>query len=318
MNDWPVEGRIEVQNWDPDPVQTGGIYGYLHESATEVPLLAETPTETSLVPVPSKWVVFGSDEIVRLDEQQAKCPWGMVLHCGDRLSALAFIDLLRTRQIKYEFLGEKGRRSHLFVAKSGVSIETCADALVIGGGKTTIQGGDQSTLVGGRQARISGGNRSIVSSGKGSKIAVGNKAIIAGSDLVQAAAGHSSTVVGGYKSSVNAGTLSTVVGGYKSTVSGGYGATVVGGEQACVQGGDYATVIGGDNALVSGGKYAQVFGGVDAVVSGGVDATLRLAYINEDGDRETTTAYVGRYGILADVWYAFDGTNWCPVEVVDV
>lgn len=321
MTDWPVEGRVEVPNWDPDPVQDGGIRGYLHEPATaEQPLLLpeELPAETSLVLTPSKWVVLGSDEIVRLDDQRAKCPWGMVLHCGDRLSALTFVDMLRTRQIKYEYLGEKGHRSHLFVASPGVSLATCADALVIGGRKTTIEGGDQSTLVGGRHAHISGGNRTIVSSGKGAKVAVGNKAIIAGSDHVEADAGHSSTVVGGYKANVNAGTLSTVVGGYKSTVSGGYGATVVGGEQAAVFGGDYATVIGGDQSLVRGGKYAQVFGGVDAVVCGGVDATLRLAYINEAGDRETSTAYVGRFGIQPEVWYMFNGTDWCPTEVRDV
>ncbi len=320
MTDWPVEGRVEVQNWDPDPVQDGGIRGYLHEPATaEEPslLLDESPAETSLVLAPSKWVVLGSNEIVRLDEQRAKCPWGMVLHCGNRLSALAFVDMLRTRQIKYEYLGDKGHRSHLFVAKPGISLAACTDALVIGGSKTTIEGGDQSTLVGGRQAHISGGNRTIVSGGKGARLDAGNKAVIAGSDLVKAAAGHSSTVVGGYKASVYAGTLSTVVGGYKSTVTGGYGATVVGGEHASVIGGDHATVIGGDNALVQGGKYAQVFGGVNAVVSGGIDATLRLAYINEAGDRETSTAYVGRFGILPDVWYMFDGTDWCPAEVLD-
>lgn len=322
---WPLEGRVEVLDWDPSPEQNHGIYGYLQESNTSLlPALVEkTDVSTALIPAgkpDGPWVVLGSDEIVRLDEQMVKCPWGVVLHCGNRESALQFVDLLKANLIRYEYLGEGSARHYMVIGKEGTTIATGEHALVIGGHRTTIEAGDRTTLIGGRRARIAGGNRSIISGGKGAQLLVGNKSTIAGGDHVRANAGHSSTVVGGYKASVAGGTLSTVVGGYKSTVSGGYGATVIGGDQSLVIGGDEATVIGGEDALVRGGKNAIVFGGYRSKVSGGKDATLRIAYTDEAGERNVSTAYVGRYGILPNVIYSFDGNSWCaegPWEMPD-
>lgn len=312
--EWPVSGRVEVADWDPSPdAQGGGILGYLQEPAVDpLPALLErNPTETQLMPATSQWVVLGSNEIVRLENEIVKCPWGVALFCGNRSSALEFVELIHTKNVRCEYLGDQGRLKYMMIGAEGTSIAVGPHSLVVGAGRTEIKGGDRNTLIGGRHARIEGGNHSIISGGKGAKVIVGNKATVAGSDHAEVAAGHSCTVVGGYKSTVVAGTLSTVVGGYKSTVRGGYGATVVGGDKAMVIGGDYATVIGGDDSLVQGGKNAQVFGGVNAKVCGGLDATLRIAYLDGEGKRCISTAYIGRFGILADVVYSFDGTEWC-------
>ncbi len=311
---WPVQGKVEVLDWDPSPALDGGIWGYLQPPTNNLlPAVLEekTSTSTDLVLSTSQWVVLGSNEVVQIDEQIVKCPWGMVLYCGDRVGASKFVDLIHTNAVRCEYLGEEGMRRYMYIGRDGSSISTGERSLVIAGGDTNIDAGDHGTLIGGRNSQIMGGNRTIVSGGKGAKVLVGNKATVAGGDHVEAGAGHSSTVVGGYKSNVLAGTLSTVVGGYKSRVTGGYGATVVGGEKALVTGGDHATVIGGDDSLVFGGDYAQVFGGLRSKVCGGVDATLRIAYLDQKGERCTATAYVGRYGILPDVVYSFDGESWC-------
>ncbi len=313
---WPVEGRVEVSDWNPGPELNGGIWGYLQPPASNLlPAVFEeaASTSTDLVLSTAQWVVLGSDEIVQVDEEVVKCKWGMVLYCGDRDNASKFVNLLHSDAIRCEYLGDEGPRHYMYIGREGASISTGERSLVIAGKNTNIESGDHSTLIGGRLSHISGGDRTIVSGGKGAKVAVGNKATIAGGDHVEGDAGHSSTVVGGYKSSVAAGTLSTVIGGYKSSVTGGYGATVVGGDKALVTGGDYATVIGGDDSLVFGGKNAQVFGGLRAKVCGGVDATLRIAYLDENGDRCVTTGYVGRYGILPNVVYSFDGECWIEV-----
>ena len=86
-------------DWDPSPESEVGLWGYLD---TSVETLLPAVVERHLQPVnhiitDPRWVVLGSDEIVLLDEQVAKCPWGEVLYCGDRESAIHFLDLLKNK-----------------------------------------------------------------------------------------------------------------------------------------------------------------------------------------------------------------------------
>ncbi len=294
-----------LSNWENQDIAPGAGW----------PLEGSFEATTALVPAgksDTPWVVLGADEIVRLDEQMAKCPWAVVLHRGSRESAIQFVDLLKSSVTQFEYLGPRSQRHAMLIGQDDAILSAGEQVLVIGGHRTTIEAGDRTTLIGGRYARIAGGNQSIISAGKGARLVVGSRSTIAGDDQVKANAGHSSTVVGGYKASVSGGSLSTVVGGYRATVTGGYGATVIGGDQSLVIGGDESTVIGGEEAMVRGGKNASVFGGYRSRVCGGRDATLRIAYANEKGERCMSTAYIGRYGILPDVIYSFDGNTWCP------
>ena len=80
---WPESGPVEAPDWDPWPVCGHGLHGLLR-GAGDGGLLDWSAEATWLV------VEVDADDIVDLD---GKCKFrrGVVVHCGDRLSATKYL-----------------------------------------------------------------------------------------------------------------------------------------------------------------------------------------------------------------------------------
>lgn len=80
---WPDAGPVECPHWDPKPICGYGLHGALWGEG-DGSLLSWAPE--------SRWLVVEVDarDIVQLDGK-VKFPRGTVVHCGDQLSATAFI-----------------------------------------------------------------------------------------------------------------------------------------------------------------------------------------------------------------------------------
>ncbi len=80
---WPVKGPVECSDWDPTPECRGGLHG-----------LAWGMGDATVIPVEAdrKWLVVRvlTSDLVEF-EDKVKFPRGTVVHCGDQISATAYL-----------------------------------------------------------------------------------------------------------------------------------------------------------------------------------------------------------------------------------
>jgi hypothetical protein len=206
---WPTRGPVEAPDWNPQPVCGGGLHGALWGEGEGG--LFNWNTD-------AKWLVVEVDKADIVDlNGKVKFPRGVVKHCGDRMSATAW---LAKRAPGRAIIG----------------------AALTGGHWSTLTGGDESTLTGGDESTLTGGDRSTLTGGDGSTLTGGDGSTLTGGD--------ESTLTGGDESTLTGGDESTLTGGDESTLTGGDESTLTGGDRSTLTGGDGSTLTGGDRSTL--------------------------------------------------------------------
>jgi hypothetical protein len=160
---WPKSGPVEAPDWSPEPKCGGGLHGLLWGAGNT----SLTSSDADAV-----WMVVEVDAASIVDlGGKIKFPRGVVVYCGDRAGAVAYIVAV----------GGPTRGTHW--------------STVTGGDRSTVKGGDWSTVTGGDESTVTGGYRSTVKGGDWSTVTGGDRSTVTG--------GYRSTVKGGYGSVVS-------------------------------------------------------------------------------------------------------------------
>lgn len=176
---WPESGPVEAPDWDPWPVGGHGLHGLLWGVGGGA-LLDWSPL--------ARWLVVEVEAASVVDlGGKVKFPRGVVVHCGDRLSATQYI------------------------------VENGADpARVVG---YTATAGDGGTAIAGNYGTAMAGNRGAAIAGDYGTATVGNRGA--------AIAGNYGTATAGYYGTATAGNYGIATAGNGGTATAGNGGAVV-------------------------------------------------------------------------------------------
>ncbi len=81
---WPKSGPVECPDWNPAPECGGGLHGLLWGEGDASLLSSDAD---------ARWLVWSAvaAEVVAIDSAKAKAPRGVVVYCGDRDGATAYL-----------------------------------------------------------------------------------------------------------------------------------------------------------------------------------------------------------------------------------
>ena len=160
---WPESGPVECSDWSPVKKCGNGLHGLLPGQ-----------NDPGVFHTEGRWLIVevASDEIVDLGGK-SKFGGGVVVHCGDRASASAY-------------MADHGSADGLYMR------------LASGGHRSTLTGGDGSTLTGGYRSTLTGGHRSTLTGGDGSTLTGGHRSTLTGGDG-STLTGRSESTLGGWE-----------------------------------------------------------------------------------------------------------------------
>ena len=182
---WPESGPVAAPDWSPAAVCGRGLHGLLHGEGVGSMLNWE-PT--------AQWLVVEVDasSVVQLDGK-VKFPRGVVVHCGDRLSATAY---LREREPGRAIVGSLATAGYGGTATAGY------------GGTATA--GDGGTATAGYGGTATAGYRGTATAGYGGTATAGDRGTATAGDGGTATAGDGGTATAGDRGTATAGYGGTI------------------------------------------------------------------------------------------------------------
>jgi hypothetical protein len=149
---WPRSGYVSCNNWNPKPICGYGLHGLLWGEGNAILFLHSTTAIWSIVEVNAK-------DIVKIDEDKVKFPFGNVVYCGSKNGA-------------FEYLYKRTSLGHLICG--GTIKRMKEDSTVILGNYskaiTGVRGrsivGKKGIAISGKEGISQGGYRSLLKSGK--------------------------------------------------------------------------------------------------------------------------------------------------------
>ncbi len=127
---WPTSGPVSAPDWKPTEKCGSGLHGLL---------MGVGDTSQLSIDADAKWLVVEIDPSTAIElAGKVKVPGGIVVYCGDRDGAIAFL------------IANGGDASKMPFHRQD------------GGDRSTLTGGDHSTLTGGDGSTLTGGYRSTL------------------------------------------------------------------------------------------------------------------------------------------------------------
>jgi hypothetical protein len=175
---WPTAGPIAAPDWDPIPECGRGLHGALWGEGDGWLFKWETD---------AKWLVVEVDAATIVDlPGKVKFPRGVVVHCGDRLSATDYV------------------RQHGGIGRA-----------IIGG---TATAGYRGTATAGYRGTATAGDRGTATAGDRGTATAGDGGTATAGDRGTATAGDRGTATAGYRGTATAGDRGTATAGDRGTV----------------------------------------------------------------------------------------------------
>jgi hypothetical protein len=177
---WPESGSVECSDWIPEPVCGYGLHGLLWGEG-----------DGSLLDWASdaKWLVVEVDAGGVVDlKGKVKFPRGSVVHCGDRLSATAYLS------------------------------ERAPGRAIVGG---TATAGDHGTATAGDHGTATAGYGGTATAGDRGTATAGDHGTATAGDHGTATAGYGGTATAGYGGTATAGDHGTATAGVGGTATAG-------------------------------------------------------------------------------------------------
>ena len=198
---WPTEGPVEAPDWDPRPRCGGGLHGLLWGEG-DGRLLNWSDD--------ARWLVVEVDEADPIDlDGKVKFPRGVVVHCGDRLSATAY---LAERAPGRAITGGTATAGYAGTATAG------DDGTATAGDRGTATAGDDGTATAGYAGTATAGYAGTATAG----------------DAGTATAGDDGSATAGYAGTATAGDDGTATAGDRGTATAGYAGTATAGDRGTV------------------------------------------------------------------------------------
>lgn len=184
--EWPESGYVEAPDWSPDPSCGGGLHGLLGGKGDGY--LLDWGEDTV-------WLVVEAEgEIVDLDGK-VKFPRGVVAHCGDRVSATAYL------------------RSEGYENVVGDTVTVGDGAISKVGDMATAVAGDRGTAVAGLRGTAVVGDYATATAGYRGTATAGYRGTAVAGDMGTATSGLRGTATAGYMGTATAGPYGTATAG---------------------------------------------------------------------------------------------------------
>jgi len=170
---WPADGPVECPDWDPSPECGGGLHGALW---------GEGDGELFYWEPDARWLVVEVESSIVVDlGGKVKVPRGVVVHCGDRESATAYIQA------------------------GGAAARAVIGGTAIAGYRGTAIAGYRGTAVAGDGGMATAGYDGTAVAGKCGIATAGNCGTATAGDCGTATAGDWGTATAGYLGTATAG-----------------------------------------------------------------------------------------------------------------
>ena len=258
---WPESGPAEAPDWRPDAECGHGLHGLLWGEGDGG--LLDWSAD-------AKWLVVEVEASEIVDVRgKVKFPRGVVVHCGDRASATAY-------------LAEHGGAGR---AIAGGAATAGYRGTATAGYRGTATAGDKGTATAGAGGTATAGDKGTATAGAGGTATAGDKGTATAGDKGTATAIAGGTATAGYRGTATAGYRGTATAGAGGTATAGAGGTATAGAGGTATAGAGGTATAGDGGTV-GVRYWD-----------GERYRLALGYVGEDGI-EAGVAYRAEGGRL--------------------
>jgi hypothetical protein len=266
---WPEKGPVSAPDWVDDYKCGKGLHGWLWgEGDASLGRCNESDAKWLVVEVLAHDIRHGRGELIG----KCKFPRGVVVHCGDRVSATAYI------------------MAHGAAGK----------AVICG----TATAGAYGTATAGDGGTATAGNRGTATAGAEGTATAGYKGTATAGDWGTATAGDWGTATAGYKGTATAGDWGTAIAGAEGTATAGYKGTATAGDGGTAIAGKWGTATAGDNGTATAGDGGTAIAGKWGTATAGDGGILQIRYY--DTRLRIATAYVGENGIKPNTKYRLD------------
>lgn len=299
---WPEVGQFAVaEDWDPRPVCGRGLHGLLWGEG-DGNFLDWSPDAI--------WIVAEIDTAEMVDlGGKVKVPRALVLYRGDREGA--------TR-----YLRENGGAGREIV---GLEDGTGDYGYAVAGDYGVATAGYCGNAVAGERGCARVGDRGTATAGPGGTAIAGNWGMATAGDYGHAIAGHDGVAKVGDRGRAEAGSRGSATAGDGGTAISGFAGTATAGDGGEAKAGAFGVARVGDNGIAIADEFgvaiagnhsvARVkFGGIAAAGHGG-----RIEIEYRDGVLlHLKVEFVGKKGIKPNVFYRYDETDKCLVDVQEL
>jgi hypothetical protein len=199
---WPESGPVSCPDWDPNPVCGHGLHGALWGEG-----------DGSLLDWASaaKWLVVEIEADIAVElGGKVKFPAGVVIHCGDRLSATQYIQANGAKGAVIGGTSTSGYRGTSMSGDYGTSTSGYRGTST-SGYRGTSTSGDRGTSTSGNCGTSTSGNCGTSTSGEGGT----------------STSGEGGTSTAGYRGNSTSGDHGTSMSGYRGTSTSGYCGIIV-------------------------------------------------------------------------------------------
>ncbi len=295
---YPQQGPVQCPDWQPTAECGNGLHGLLWGQGDGVLLNWSQD---------AKWLVLRVEagDIVDLKDK-VKFPKGEVVHCGDQLSATAYLLANSPADKARAVVGAHvsvGHREFALVGYKGHA--TAGD----GGQATAGDGGHATTgingqAIAGNYGQATAGNYGHATAGINGQATAGNYG--------QAIAGnYGQAIAGNYGQAIAGNYGQAIAGNYGQATAGNYGQATAGDEGQATAGymgqataGDRGHATAGYMGQATAGDRGQATAGDRGHATAGDRGTISIKYWDSQANRyRVATGYVGEDGIEANVAY---------------
>jgi hypothetical protein len=287
---WPKKGLVAAPDWKPRAECGNGLHGFLW---------GEGDGSLASWDESAKWLVVEVEEasIVQLSGK-VKFPRGVVVHCGDRLSATTYI-------------AEHGASGRAIV---GGTATAGARGTATAGYAGTATAGDSGTATAGYAGTATAGDSGTATAGARGTATAGDSGTATAGARGTATAGYAGTATAGYAGTATAGARGTATAGDSGTATAGARGTATAGDSGTATAGDSGTATAGDSGTATAGYAGTATAGYAGTATAGARGTIQIRCWVNDRYR-IVTGYVGEEGILANVKYRLnEDRKLVPVE----
>ena len=289
---WPESGEVVAPDWDPEPVCGGGLH-FFPWGEGDGNLASWSPD--------AKWLVLSveEDDCVNLDGKW-KAPRVEVVHCGDRLTATAY-------------LAANGGHGRSIVGGTATAGDR---GTATAGDRGTATAGDRGTATAGDRGTATAGYRGTATAGDRGTATAGDRGTATAGYRGTATAGDAGTATAGYRGTATAGDAGTATAGYRGTATAGDVGTATAGDAGTATAGYRGTATAGDVGTATAGDAGTATAGDRGTATAGDAGTLIVSWWDSSANRQRkAVGYIGENGLQPNIAYRLNiSGEWLPVN----